>query len=267
MVFDALAPLIAVLGFMFVVMASAWLYQRAVANGGWTDVFWTFGSGASGVAVALWPAADAYGPRQAFVAVLAAAWALRLGLYMARRVAAGPEDVRYTRLREEWRADFQPRMAKFLLTQAPVTVVLCVAIYLAAHRPSVGLDLRDALGFAILACAIIGEATADSQMRRFKAEHKGEGRVCDAGLWAWSRHPNYFFEWLGWAAYPVIAIHADDPWSFASLAAPAMMFVVLTRVTGVQLLEAAMLRSRGDAYRHYQDRVSAFFPLPPKRSR
>ena len=84
--------------------------------------------------------------------------------------------------------------------------------------------------------------------------------MCDAGLWGWSRHPNYFFEWLGWLAYPLLAI---DP-AAAILAgsrcpAPAFMYWLLVYVSGIPPLEQQMLRSRGDAYRDYQARVSAFF--------
>jgi steroid 5-alpha reductase family enzyme len=90
--------------------------------------------------------------------------------------------------------------------------------------------------------------------------------VCDLGLWAWSRHPNYFFEWLGWFAYPAFAIDLSGryPWGWATLLAPVLMFLVLRFGTGVPPLEAHMLRSRGQAYRAYQARVAAFLPRPPK---
>jgi steroid 5-alpha reductase family enzyme len=82
-------------------------------------------------------------------------------------------------------------------------------------------------------------------------------------LWRWSRHPNYFFQWLGWLAYPIIAISPDYAWGWASLLAPAFMYWILVHVTGVPPLEAQMLRSRGERYREYQSRTSVFFPLPP----
>ena len=101
-------------------------------------------------------------------------------------------------------------------------------------------------------------------MQRFRRDPASKGRVCEIGLWAWSRHPNYFFEWFGWLAYPVIALDPARPLTWLSLTAPLVMFLLLTRVSGVPPLEEAMIRSRGDAYRAYQARVSAFFPLPPK---
>jgi steroid 5-alpha reductase family enzyme len=95
--------------------------------------------------------------------------------------------------------------------------------------------------------------------------------VCDVGLWRWSRHPNYFFEWFGWLAYPVIGLSMDPlsypfsyPWGLATLLGPVFMYWILVYVTGIPPLEEQMLRSRGDRYRDYQSRTSAFFPLPPQ---
>ncbi len=105
---------------------------------------------------------------------------------------------------------------------------------------------------------------ADRQLSAFAAEPANRGRVCDRGLWAWSRHPNYLFEWLGWFAYPAIAIAPGHPEGAWALAAPAVMYLVLRHGTGVPPLEAHMLRSRGEAFRAYQARVPAFLPRPPR---
>ena len=115
----------------------------------------------------------------------------------------------------------------------------------------------------MLAKAIAGEAQADAELKRFRQNPANSGRVCDVGLWRWSRHPNYFFQWVGWLAYPVIALGAGYAWGWATLLAPIFMFWILNYVTGIPPLEAQMLRSRGDAYRAYQAHTSKFFPLPP----
>ena len=106
-------------------------------------------------------------------------------------------------------------------------------------------------------------ALSDAQLKRFREDPANAGRVCDVGLWRWSRHPNYFFEWFGWLAYPVIALSTGYAWGWASLLAPLFMYWILVYVTGIPPLEAQMLRSRGDRYRDYQLRTSQFFPLPP----
>jgi steroid 5-alpha reductase family enzyme len=102
----------------------------------------------------------------------------------------------------------------------------------------------------------------------FRTDPANNGRVCDLGLWRWSRHPNYFLEWFGWLAYPMMAISPLDPlfypWGLASLLAPIFMYWILVHVTGIPPLEQQMLRSRGARFRDYQLRTSMFFPLPPR---
>lgn len=257
----------AVLVFMAVIMTLGAITVVNTRNGGWTDVFWTFGTGAAGVAAALPPLqAEPATPRQMLVAALVALWSIRLGLYIFARVSRSAEDPRYARMREDWGAKFTPRLFGLALIQAPATMLLAISIAAAAHRPG-ELRIMDFAGFAILLVAIAGEALADHQMKRFKADPANRGKVIDTGLWNWSRHPNYVFEWLGWLAYPVIAIDLSGSWStgWLSLIAPVVMYLILTRVTGVPPLEQAMLRSRGDAYRAYQARVPAFLPNPFSR--
>ena len=252
---------------LLAVMAAAWVTQRLTRNVGWVDVFWTFGVGLAGAGLALWPTADGPDPRQWLVAAMVLAWTARLGLYVAIRVGTTPEDRRYVELREDWAPGFQMKMFGFVLLQAPVSLILALTIMLAARNPVPGLTWRDGLGALILIAAILGEGVADEQMRRFKAVPDSHGKICERGLWAWSRHPNYFFEWMGWLAYPVIALPttAVYAWGWAAWVAPVLMFLVLDRGTGVPPLEAHMAKSRGAAFTDYQARVSRFFPAPPRK--
>lgn len=257
-----------VLTLMAIVMIVGWLVQAQVGNAGWADVFWTFGTGAMAVGCALAPLDDfpADALRQGLVAVLAAAWALRLGTHVARRVASGAEDARYAQMRAEAGPHFQRAMFGLMIVQAPATTILCISVIVAAHAPG-DPGVAELIALLILAVAIGGEAVADAQLNRFKAADPAPGRINDQGLWSWSRHPNYFFEWIGWLAYPVLAsgFGLSSPWFWASFAAPVLMYLLLTRVSGVPPLERSMLASRGEAFRAYQARTSVFFPLPPKR--
>jgi steroid 5-alpha reductase family enzyme len=142
--------------------------------------------------------------------------------------------------------------------------VLAVSVALAAHNPDPRLRLGDIVGFGILLVAIAGEAIADRQLRAFKTDPRNRGKICDVGLWSLSRHPNYFFEWLSWVAYPVIAVDfaGHNPYGWLAIAAPTCMYWVLVHVSGIPLLEQHLLRSRGDVYRDYQSRTRAFLPLP-----
>jgi steroid 5-alpha reductase family enzyme len=256
---------------MLAIMILAWAWQAVARDTGWVDVFWTFGTGAAGAAAALWPLDPGAEPdtRQILVAVMVLLWSLRLGGYIALRlIGSHAEDARYAGLREKWGKRYNANLFGFLLVQAPVSAVLAMSIALAARAPSppTGADLgpRDFIGVAIWLVALIGETMADGQMQRFKADPKNRGKICDRGLWAWSRHPNYFFEWTVWLAWPVMALQPADPISWLSLGAPVVMFLILRFATGVPPLERSMLASRGDAFRAYQARTSAFFPLPPR---
>lgn len=262
-------PLFAVLIGMSLVMAAGWFVQWRTGNGGWIDVFWTYGTGAAGVAVALLAGGGGFTARRALVAGLVALWSLRLGTYIALRVARGGarhEDVRYTRLKQEWGRAYQSRMFGFMQIQAPISVVLCLAVLLAATRTG-PLGLGDALGALILLGCIAGEGLADQQMAAFRADPAHKGQICDTGLWGVSRHPNYLFEFLGWAAYPAIAFDPSAPWWAPALLAPLVMYALLRFGTGVPPLEQSMLESRGERFRAYQSRVPMFLPFPIARPR
>ena len=257
-----LIALLVVLVLMLVVMTAGWATVLKTGNAGWVDVFWTFGTGVSGVVAALAPWAGAPGARQMLVAALVAVWSIRLGAYIAVRVAGGGEDARYAMLKQEWGPSFARNLFGLAIVQAPATTLLCASIAAAALRPGEGLAITDVIGAAILAVAILGEGVADQQMKAFKADKANHGKIMDRGLWGLSRHPNYVFEWLGWVAWPVIAIDLTGgwPWGWLALIAPVVMYLILTRLTGVPPLEAAMLKSRGPLYEDYQSRVGAFFP-------
>src|SRR5208282_6572063 len=103
---------------------------------------------------------------------------------------------------------------------------------------------------------------ADRQLQRFKADPANRGALCQHGLWRYSRHPNYFFEWLVWVAYFVFA--CASPWGWLAAVSPACILALLLRVTGIPMTEEQSLRSKGEAYRRYQARTSAFVPLPTR---
>jgi steroid 5-alpha reductase family enzyme len=255
--------------FLALVMAAAWVTQAATRNAGWVDAFWSFGTGAAGVLAALWPLGGPLAVRQILVAVLIAAWGLRLGLHIAERSAKGREDVRYARLREQWGASYPAKMFGFLMIQAFMGWVLSLSVLVAARNPAPGPAWADLLGVLLLGVAVAGEGLADWQMRAFRANPANRGGIMRGGLWAWSRHPNYFFQTLGWVAYPVIALGPPgSPWlGLLALTGPALMYWLLVHVSGIPPLEREMLASRGDAFRAYQDTTSAFFPLPPRKAR
>lgn len=257
--------------FLSVWMAAAWLLQQRTGKSGWIDTFWSYGIGIAGIALALFVPVSGAGEitsRQWLVAALCGLWSARLGTHILLRTLSGGDDPRYAQLVKEWGKDARKRLFLFLQVQALCGFVLALAAFIAAQNPLPGLRVVDWLGAALLLGAILGEGIADRQLKAFVSDKKNKGKVADTGLWAYSRHPNYFFEWLGWFAYVLIAFNlAGNFWWWPlTLLAPAMMYWLLVHASGIPPLEEHMLRTRGEKFRAYQARVNAFFPGPRKES-
>jgi steroid 5-alpha reductase family enzyme len=248
------------------IMAAAWQVQRRRGHTGWIDVCWTFGTGIVAAFASLAPLSSDHQPgaRRILVALLVALWSLRLGSHILVRTRKAGDDPRYRELISQWgdRADL--RMFLQLQSQAAVGLILALSVALAAHNTRPNLGLSDFVGLALLVGALAGEAVSDWQLRRFRSNSANHGRICESGLWSLSRHPNYFFEWLCWLAYPLIAIDLSgyNPLGWLALAAPAAMYWVLVYVSGIPPLEEHMLRSRGAQFRALQTRTRPFFPFP-----
>ena len=259
-----LTPAIVALVALSVIMSTAWVVQRRTGNSGWVDVFWSFGVGLVGASAALWPDANASGPRQILIAVAVAAWSARLGMHIARRTVSTDDDPRYRKLKDEWGEAAQTRMLGFLQLQAFAAWLLVVVVWVAAHAPRPGLDWRDWLGIGLVLASIVGEARSDRQVKTFGRNPANRGLVCDTGLWRYSRHPNYFFEWLGWVGYVIVAVDVtgEYPWGWLALIGPLYMYYLLVHVSGVPPLEEHMMRTRPDAFALYKARTNVFFPGP-----
>jgi steroid 5-alpha reductase family enzyme len=256
--------LMALIGGACAIMAAAWGVAEWTGRSGWADAIWSLCVGVLGVAAAIAPPdiAPEVASRRCLVALVAGVWSLRLSFHIARRALAGGEDPRYAELRRQWGEDSRRRLFWFFQIQALVAALLALCVGLAAHNPAPGPRLQDWLGLALIALAIAGESLADRQLRQFHLRSSERRAVCDVGLWSLSRHPNYFFEWLAWCAYPLIAVDLEGryAWGWLALLAPALMYWLLVHVSGIPPLESHMLRSRGDAYRAYQARVGSFWP-------
>ena len=243
-------------------MAGAWAVQRRTGASGWIDTIWSFAVGAGGIGAVL--AADGAAPRRIAAFVLIAAWSIRLGSHIFTRTKAGGEDPRYAKLIEDWGKAASSRLFLFLQIQAIAGLILVLAIYLAASNPSPVPHSLDLIGIVVALSALAGEAISDRQLSQFRKTPEAKTEICEEGFWRYSRHPNYFFEWLYWCAWPLLALTAPSSISWAALLAPAMMYWLLVYASGIPPLEDHMLRSRGDKFRALQRRVNAFFPGPRK---
>ncbi|HET7535122.1 MAG TPA: DUF1295 domain-containing protein [Candidatus Didemnitutus sp.] len=245
------------------IFAIAFALARRVNNFGIVDVVWSLGF-APLAGLYAW-ASSGLPLRRTLIAAMAIMWSLRLGGHLARRVLGhlDVEDARYAQLRRDWAGRFELKMFDFFQLQALLLVVLATPFLLAAANPAPALHPLELAGVVLAALAVTGEAVADAQLAAFKRNPARRGQVCDVGLWRWSRHPNYFFEWLVWVAFALFALPAPHGW--LALGSPVLMLHFLLRVTGIPYTEAQLLRSKGDAYRRYQQRTSAFFPWLPAR--
>ncbi len=256
-------------GGLSVAMSFAWLLQRRTGQSGWIDATWSFAIGAAGAFLALAPVmGESPNARQYMVAAFALAGSARLGVHIVARSLNAGEDPRYQAFAVEWGADFPRRLFWFLQIQAACAFLLSLAVLVAARNPAVFPAITDIVGAAIVIVAILGEAWSDASLARFRAKRGSGQGVCMEGAWAWSRHPNYFFQWLGWVGFAVIAVDVTGQWpqGWLALLAPAFIYWLLVHVSGVPPLEKHMLASRGEAFRAYQSRVNAFFPGPRQRA-
>jgi steroid 5-alpha reductase family enzyme len=242
------------------IMTGAWAIQRATGSSGWIDTIWSFAVGIGGIAVAMFTEGDA--ARRAIVFAIVAAWSLRLGLHIAARTRGAGEDPRYAKLIEEWGASASLRLWLFLQVQAVAAFVLVLAVHLAAANSSPFPGVLDFLALAVAVAAIAGETISDRQLAAFRRTPEARSGVMERGLWRYSRHPNYFFEWLFWCAWPLMAFQLPLGWSWLALLAPIQMYWLLVHVSGIPPLEQHMLASRGEKFRALQARVNAFFPGP-----
>lgn len=246
---------------MVVVMAGLWLLHLAVRNASIADVGFCFGL----IAVVLWYAAQASGDgeRKALVVVVTAVYAGRLGLYILfNRVIGKNEDARYQRLRQEWGRAERLRMFGYFQLQAVAVAAFSLPFLVVMQNPRAPFGLSELAGLLLWIVAVSGEASADWQLARFRAKSWNRDRVCRNGLWYYSRHPNYFFEWLHWWAYVVMAIGAPG-WPLTWIGPIAMGWALL-KITGIPLAEQQALASRGEEYRRYQQTTNAFIPWFPR---
>ncbi len=249
----------ATLGLLF---AGTYALARRMENYGIVDIVWSFAFGALALFYAA--AAPGWAPRRWVIAALVVIWSARLGTHLYLRVMDHhpEEDRRYTEMRTRWAGKLSTKMFIFYQQQAASVVILGLPFLLIALNPAPAFHPLEYAGIAVWVIALAGESLADAQLAAFKRNPDHKGKVCEAGLWGYSRHPNYFFEWCIWLAYFVFAL--ASPWGWLSVICPAGILYLLLRVTGVPMTEEQSLRSRGDAFRDYQRRVSVFVPWFPK---
>jgi steroid 5-alpha reductase family enzyme len=241
-------------------MTLGWAWAQRRENAGIVDVLWSTGLAASAVVIGILGAGAAV-PR-IVVAALGGIWGARLALHLWQRVRGEPEDGRYQALRGRWGNN---PFRWFGLFQCQAFLIPLFSIPFAAAAANTGASiLWCAIGIGIWLIGVGGESLADRQLARFRADPSHRGKTCRVGLWRYSRHPNYFFEWLHWFSYVALALGAPTAWY--SLSGPLLMYVFVRWISGVPYAEAQALRTRGDEYREYQRRTSVLIPWWPRQA-
>jgi steroid 5-alpha reductase family enzyme len=237
-------------------MAILWLLQKKWGEADIVDFGWTLCLGFLGVFYAF--TMQAQTELAVFVACFAAIWSFRLALHLWRRVQHPGEDGRYIALREHWGKDAQKKFFIFFQAQALLAVFLSLSFVIPLTFQTEISNFQLILSLLWFAISISGEALADAQLNRFKSQPDSKGKTCRIGLWNYSRHPNYFFEWLYWFSYTFLAF-GSDYWVL-TLISPMLLLYSILKITGIPPTEERALKTRGDDYREYQRTTSAFFP-------
>jgi steroid 5-alpha reductase family enzyme len=239
-----------------------WRHASRTHNAGWVDFGWSSGMAVAGIVLFLHSLGE---PRGMAVSLLVVAWAGRLAWHILsdRLLKGKPEDERYQSLRKHWGEKADRNFLFFFVGQAFLVTLFITPASVVASRTTPFPDIRDALGLLTAMIAVGGEALSDRQLAEFRADPETKGKVCRRGFWKYTRHPNYFFEWVHWLAYVWMAVGADLWW--LTWIGPVMMYVFLRYLTGVPHAERQSLRSRGEAYREYQQTTPVFFPWIPQK--
>jgi steroid 5-alpha reductase family enzyme len=236
--------------------AITWLISVKIRNYGLLDVAWSYGVAILAPIYAV--AGPGFAMRKWAITAIGVAWSLRLGTYILLRVIGHhpTEDARYETLRTKW-----PGPGMFLVffeIQAVLVVIFSLPFLFAAFNTTQNLSSLEIAGLMLAVLSLCGESVADRQMKSFKSDRGSKGKVCQRGLWAYSRHPNYFFEALFWWGIFIFAL--GSPWGWITIVCPLLMLWFLLKVTGIPLTEEHSVKSKGDAYREYQRTTSAFIP-------
>jgi len=241
-----------------VIMFFVWLWSYRIGNAGVVDIFWSYNFPV--IAFILLLFGPGFETRKLLFCGMVIIAGGRLGTHLAVRVLKHlrQEEPRYAQIRKEWGENAELKMALFFQMQALSNILLAVPFFIIVLNPSPELNVFEYAGAAIWLISVLGEATADAELAAFKKNPANKGKVCDKGLWGYSRHPNYFFEWLMWVSYFVFAL--GSPSGYLAIISPAIILYLLLKVTGIPMTEEQSIRTKGDAFRKYQQQVSVFVP-------
>ncbi|HEX4746561.1 MAG TPA: DUF1295 domain-containing protein [Gaiellaceae bacterium] len=243
------------------VMALLWWVQVRIGDASHVDVAWAALIASAAILYAL--LADGDVAHRVLASALASIWGFRLAGYLyVNRLRGKEEDGRYQALRAKWGVNANRNFFLFFQFQAVFVVFFSLPFAFIALDPDSEISALAWIGVVVWAIGNVGTILSDYQLAQWRANPENKGKTAHGGLWSWSRHPNYFFEWVNWCGNALVATAA--PWGWIAWIVPAGLLYLLFKVTGIPATEAQALRSRSD-YAEYQRTTSVFVPLPPRR--
>ena len=196
------------------------------------------------------------------LSTMISAWCLRLSTHLIFRLRTTGEDTRYKRMKERWGDKSRKKFFFFFQAQALFAVVFALP-FLKAGESGNPINAFDYAGILVWLIGFCVCSISDYQLTRFKLDSSGNMKVCRSGLWKYSRHPNYFGEWMVWTGYSIFGLQTDN--GALLLAVPVLLYVMITRVSGSSHIEKAKLRTANAEYTQYINSTSSFFPWFPKK--
>lgn len=248
------------------IMLLSWLLATLNGRAGIVDAAWSFCLAVNIIVSSLLISVAPVEVRL-FIGIFSSLWFLRLFWHLLRRYQSEQkEDGRYASMRQAMGKFQHFGFFLFFIFQTLLVLLFFLPMWTLLNAEatewSSGYKVTLVIAAVIMAIAFIGEQLADQQLYRFKLNPDHHGKTMDQGLWRYSRHPNYFFEWLHWFAYPIIGLAAGQYllWIY-----PLLMWLFLYYVTGIPFSEKQAIKSRGQNYRDYQQKTSMFIPRKPKK--
>ncbi|QDK36883.1 DUF1295 domain-containing protein [Bdellovibrio sp. NC01] len=250
---------------MVLLMTLTWRFAKRWNNYSIVDVIWPLSFSVVGGLYYL--TSEGWWLRKALVLAVVMLWSLRLSFFLGRRVYSHhpAEDSRYKTLRQDYGTNLVWRFFLFFQYQGISVVLLSIVFLMPLRNSAENLNGLEIAGLLLSLLSLFGESIADAQAQKFKTNPANHSKVCDVGLWKYSRHPNYFFESMIWWGFYVTAL--GTPGGAYTVYAPLIILFILVKVTGIPPSETQALQKRGDAYREYQSRTSAFVPWFPKKGK
>lgn len=245
-------------------MSILWVVYFVRGNAGIVDIGWCL-SFMLAMGVYLYLGEGALS-KKVLLAIMVWAWSGRLGWHLYQRYLSPEEDPRYQYIRKQWGEDNTHfKFFMLFIFQGVLAIFLSLPFLIVSYAAEPSWHGVEVIGCFVWIMGLTGEALADRDLYNFRRAPENKSKVCKLGLWRYSRHPNYFFEFVVWIGFFLFALGSPGGW--LAIISPLLILLLLTKVSGIPLLEAEAVKSKGNEYRSYQETTSIFIPWFPSEEK